>query len=83
VNVACQIITNANICYYAGTELVVKKNDDGSLKSISVNPETGAHFSDIFWVSKGIDGELLGASEDNLSKLFADSPELIAKMKEK
>lgn len=82
-NIADQVISNGKVCYYAGMELVVTKNDDGNLKAMDITAEKGTKFSDLFWISSGGNGEMIPASEDNLSKLFAGAKDLIAKMKAK
>jgi len=79
-NIADHIIGKGSICFYAGQELVMELFEDGRLKSQYVNAEKGTKFSEVFWVSNGLDGEMLGASVDNLSKLFADSPDLVNKV---
>ncbi len=82
-NIADQVISNGKVCYYAGMELAVTRNDDGSLKVIDIAADKGAKFSDLFWISAGGNGEMIPASEDNLTKLFAGAPDIIAKMKAK
>jgi hypothetical protein len=78
-----QVVSHGKVCYYAPMELVIKRNDDGSLKSMDITAPAGTKFSDIFLVSKGGNGEMIGASVDNLTLLFADSPTIVSKMKAK
>jgi hypothetical protein len=82
-NVADRVISNGKVCFYAGMELVVQRFDDGTVKSMTINADNGQKFSELFWVSQGGEGDMVGASIDNLSSLFADSPALIEKMKAK
>jgi hypothetical protein len=82
-NIADQVISNGKICFYAGPELIIKRNDDGSLNSMDIKADAGSKFSEVFWLSSGGEGEMIGASEDNLSTLMADSPDLVAKLKDK
>jgi len=41
---------------------------DGKLKSQYINQGDANKFSDVFWVSQGLDGDMMGASMDNLTK---------------
>lgn len=74
-----RVITKGKICYFAGRQLQIEKFDDGKVKSMDIKAEDGK-FSDYFWVSAGGEGEMLAASIENLTKLFADDSELIEKM---
>jgi hypothetical protein len=78
-NIIDRIITKGKVCLYAGRELDIKLFDDGKIKSMDIKGDDGK-WSDIFWVSDGIEGVMIPASIDNLTKLFADSPDLVAKM---
>jgi hypothetical protein len=82
-NLVDQVIGGGKIFYYAGTELIIKRNFDGSVKDMVINADDGQNFSDLFWVSEGGEGDMIKASLDNLSALFADSPALVEKMKAK
>ncbi len=82
-NIADQVVSNGKVCYYAGMELKVTRNDDGNLKAMDITVEKGVKFSEIFWISAGGNGEMIAATEDNLAKLFASDKKIIAKMKAK
>jgi hypothetical protein len=82
-NVADQIIGKGEIWYYAGQELVIERYNDGEVSGMGINAVKGTKFSDVFWFSKGGDGEMIGASFENLSLLFADTPGVLAKLKDK
>jgi hypothetical protein len=82
-NVADQIIGKGEIWYYAGQELVIERFNDGEVSGMGINAVKGTKFSDVFWFSKGGDGEMIGASLENLSILFANTPGVLAKLKDK
>jgi len=82
-NTIDQIILPGKIFYYAGMELVIKGKGEVGYKrteSVDIKAGKGVGFSDIFWVSVGPDGDMIPASKENLLKLLADSPDLVAKV---
>jgi len=83
-NTADRIISKGKVFYYSGMELKFKiKGDDPGGKTketLDIKAKNGVKFSDIFWISKGASGAMMGASKENLSKLLADSPDLVSKV---
>jgi len=82
-NLVDQVISQGKIFYYAGMEVEIKKEGDIADKiseTISIKADMGVKFSDIFWISDGADGDMLGASKENLSSVLSDSPGVVAKM---